>query len=62
MPVNQETIKKVLDDFTEDKFTDAKESLRREISKAKNDYLKDRLNLKKDPVPQDPEEGEEDDG
>jgi hypothetical protein len=46
MAVNQDNIRKALDSFEEDKYTDAKDILSREISNAKNDFLKNKLGLK----------------
>jgi hypothetical protein len=49
MPTNQDNIRKALDSFEDDKYTDAKDILSKEITSAKNDFLKDRLGLK-DPI------------
>jgi len=46
MPVDNEQIKKALDHFENDEFVDAKEILQKEILKAKNDHLKNKLELK----------------
>lgn len=48
MPVDNEQIKKALDHFENDEFVDAKEILQKEILKAKNDHLKNKLELKGD--------------
>jgi len=48
MPVDNEQIKKALDHFENDEFVDAKEILQKEIQKAKNDHLKNKLDLKAD--------------
>jgi hypothetical protein len=45
--LNKEEIKKALDHFEDDKFTDAKEILQSEIKKAKDEYFNDKLGLKK---------------
>lgn len=45
MPVDNEQIKKALDHFENDEFVDAKEILQKEILKAKNDHLKNKLEL-----------------
>jgi hypothetical protein len=49
MAVDQEQIRRALDSFEDDKYTDAKDILSKEITSAKNDFLKDRLGLK-DPI------------
>ena len=46
MPINKEQIKKAIDHFENDKFTDAKEILTKEINIAKDDFLKSKLGLK----------------
>lgn len=46
--MDQEKIRKALDHFENDKFTDAKDILKREIGAKKNDFLKDKLGLKND--------------
>lgn len=51
MPVDKEEIKKALDHFENDDFTSAKEVLQKEIHKAKNDFLKDKLDLSNDIEP-----------
>jgi hypothetical protein len=48
MPVDNEQIKKALDHFENDEFVDAKEILQKEIQRAKNDHLKNKLELKGD--------------
>lgn len=48
MPVDSEQIRKALDHFENDEFTDSKEILRKEFSKAKNDFVVDKLGLKSD--------------
>lgn len=48
MPMDDEKVKAALDDFEEEKFSDAKEKLSAEIKKAKNEFLKDKLKLKSD--------------
>ena len=58
MTVDNEQIKKALDHFENDEFVDAKEILQKEIKKAKNDHLKNKLDLKQDIGPQ-PEPKEE---
>ena len=51
MPVDNEQIKKALDHFENDEFVDAKEILQKEILKAKNSHLKDKLDLAADIEP-----------
>jgi len=48
MTVDNEQIKKALDHFENDEFVDAKEILQKEIQKAKNDHLKNKLDLAAD--------------
>ena len=48
MPIDNEQIKKALDHFENDEFVDAKEILQKEILKAKNAHLKNKLELKGD--------------
>lgn len=51
MPVDTKEIKKALDSFENDEFVDAKETLAKEIKKAKNDFIKNKLDLKADIEP-----------
>jgi len=48
MGIDKEEIKKALDSFEDDDFVSSKEILKKEIRKAKNEYLKTKLNLTKD--------------
>ena len=48
--MDKEKIKKALDDFEDDNFVDSKETLRDEIKKKVNDYLKKDLELEDDPL------------
>ena len=48
MAINKEKIRKALDHFENDEFTDAKEILSKEISTSRDEFLKDKLELKKD--------------
>lgn len=48
MPVNTDKIKDAFDKFEDDDFLGAKEILQKEIKGAKDDYLKDKLELTKD--------------
>lgn len=57
MPVDKEAIKKALDQFENDDFVGAKDTLKPEIKKAKEDFIQKKLNLK-DPIT--PEKEKED--
>ena len=46
--MDNEQIKKALDNFENDKFTDAKDVLSKVISDKRDSYLKDKLGLKND--------------
>lgn len=59
MPVDDEKVKDALDDFEDDKFSDAKEKLAGEIKKVRDEFLKSKLKLQKD-LEGKPEEEEED--
>lgn len=48
MTVDTEAIKKSMDDFENEKYTDSKDTLRDEIGKARDEFLKDKLGLEKD--------------
>ncbi len=48
--VDTKEIKKALDDFENDEFTKASDTLRTEIKKGVNTFLKDKLQLKKEPL------------
>lgn len=48
MPINKEEIRKALDHFENDEFTDAKDILSKEIKTARDQSLKDKLDLKKE--------------
>lgn len=52
MPIDTEKIKKALDHFENDEFVASKEIIQGEIRKAKNDFLKNKLDLKTDVEPQ----------
>ena len=58
MSVDDEKVKDALDDFEDEKFSDAKEKIAGEIKKARDDFLKAKLQLQKDL--EDREEKEED--
>jgi len=51
MPIDNEKIKDALDDFENDNFIDAKDTLKREIKGAISDYYKDKLELQNDLEP-----------
>lgn len=50
MPIDSENIKKAIDSFVDDDFVTSKEILKKEIQKGKNDWLKTKLDLEKDPL------------
>lgn len=52
MPIDTEKIKKALDHFENDEYVASKEIIQGEIRKAKNDFLKNKLDLKTDVEPQ----------
>lgn len=58
--VSKQQIKKALDDFEDDNFVDSKETLKQEIKRKVNDYLKGELGTKNDPVEMDNDEEEDD--
>ena len=43
--MDQEAIKKALDNFENDKFSDAKETLQKEIQNRRDEFLNDKLGL-----------------
>ncbi len=45
MPVNLENIKKALDCFERDNYVEAKEILKKEINKAKSEYISDKIGV-----------------
>ena len=59
MPIDMEKIKQALDHFENDEYVDSKEVLQKEIRKAKNDFLKNKLELKSDIEPQEKKEIED---
>lgn len=61
--MDKEQIRKALDAFENDKFSDAKDIVKKEISKKRDDFLKDKLELSNDinPVEDEDEEEEEED-
>ena len=58
--MNKEKVKKALDHFEKDQFTDAKEVLAGEIKAKKNAFLKDKLGLKDDIEPVEKEDDDPD--
>lgn len=60
MPVDSEKVKKAIDAFVDDDYIESKEILKKEIKKAKNDWLKDKLELDNDVEDVEPEEDTED--
>jgi hypothetical protein len=54
MPIDKKVVRKALDHFEEDDFVSAKEVLKPEIKKAKEDFLLKKLELK-DPITNPPE-------
>ena len=60
--MDKEQIKKALDAFEEEKYSDAKDILKKEINIAKNDFIKDKLgiDLKEEEEIEDKEEEDED--
>jgi hypothetical protein len=48
--VDKEKVKKALDDFENEKFSNASDILRGEIKNSVNTFLKDKLSLKNDPI------------
>ncbi len=51
MPINNDKIKTALDDFENDDFLKAKDTIKAEIKDAISDYFKDKLDLQKDLEP-----------
>jgi hypothetical protein len=58
--MDREAIKKALDNFENDEFTNAKEILQKEIKAAKFDFLKKKLDLANDIEPKPSAEKESD--
>jgi len=48
--VDKEKVKKALDDFENEKFSDASDTIRGEVKISVNTFLKDKLSLKNDPL------------
>ena len=65
MPIDNEKIKSAMDDFENDNFIDAKDTLKAEIKGAISDFFKEKLDLQNDLEPkaeETPEEAEETEG
>lgn len=60
MPIDKKIVRKALDHFEEDDFVSAKEVIKPEIKKAKEDFLLKKLELK-DPITNPPAVKKEDD-
>lgn len=45
-----ETMKKAFNDFVDDKYSDSEESIRSSVKDAINKKIKEKLNLKSDPI------------
>ena len=48
--VDKEKIKKALDNFENEKFSDASDLIKGEVKNSVNAFLKDKLGLKNDPI------------
>jgi len=62
MPVDKEKVKKALDDFQNDDFVSAKETLKPEIKKAKEEFIQKKLGLKEPITPEPEAKGDDDKG
>lgn len=51
--MDKKQIKKALDAFEDEKYSDAKDIIKKEIDVAKNDFIKDKLDI--DLTPKEPE-------
>jgi len=58
--MDKEAIKKALDAFEDEKYSDAKDILKKEIETAKNDFIKDKLDIDLAPAEEKPEKPEGD--
>ena len=62
MPVDKEQIKRALDHFENDEYTEAQDILRQEIAKHRDEWLDDKLDLEGEaPEEEAKAEGEEED-
>lgn len=57
MPIDLENIKKVLDDFENDKYSEAEELLRKEVAKHRDEWLNKKLELKGETEEDEPDDG-----
>jgi len=48
--VDKAKVRKAIDDFENDKFSDASNVIRKEVKITVNDFLKDKLGLKNNPL------------
>ena len=48
--VDKKNVKKAFDEFEDEEYTKASDTLRSEIKSSVNDFLKDKLNLENDPL------------
>ena len=53
--MDKEAIKKALDAFEDGKYSDAKDILKKEIESARNDFIKDKLDIDLAPKEEEPE-------
>ena len=58
--MDKEQIKKALDAFEDGKYSDAKDILKKEIETAKNDFIKDKLDIDLSPADPDGADGDDD--
>ncbi len=58
MPVDKELIRKALDHFENDEYTEAQDILKKEIAKQRDEWLDDKLELGGDKEPEDKTEDE----
>ena len=63
MPTDNKKIRKAIDDYEDENFVDAEETISKELKKAKNDFFKKKLNLEKDieDIKDDPDKDEQKD-
>ena len=62
MPIDPENIKKALDKFEDDEYTDARDILKAEIRKARDEYINREVGIEKqEPESDEKEEEEEED-
>jgi len=57
--MSKEDIAKAFDDFDNEKYSNAEETLKGIFKKKVNDHLKDKLNLKNDVIQMKPDDGDE---